>query len=165
MPYGTDEGFTAWLAGQGLSLPVGAPAVAVLRQIGSSYVDAAYGARLACSRKTGGFTQELQWPRTSHIIGGEPVPDDFIPKAWIEASYRAGYLTAVSPGWATTGSDANRVTRKEQVDVISREFFAPGEFPGASSAPGMASDSIVNGLVLPWLCSGVRRMDALFRVI
>jgi hypothetical protein len=98
--YGTDEGFEAWLAGQGLSLPVGAPAVAVLRQIGSSYVDSAYSWRLSCSRKTGGFTQELQWPRTGHVINGETVPDDLIPQAWIDASYRAAYLTAVTPGWA-----------------------------------------------------------------
>ena len=165
MPYGTDEGFTAWLSGQGLSLPVGAPAVAVLRQIGSSYVDAAYGARLACSRKTGGFTQELQWPRTGHVINGETVPDDLIPQAWIDASYRAAYLTAVAPGWATTGTDSTRQTKRERVDTIEREFFAANEAAGSSVSPGAPSDSIVNAMVFPWLCSGVRRLDALFRVI
>lgn len=163
--YGTDEGFEAWIAGQDLSLPVGAPAVAVLRQIGSSYVDAAYGAKLACSRKTGGFTQELQWPRTGHVINGETVPDDLIPQAWIDASYRAAYLQATQPGWATTGTDSTRQTKREKVDVIEREYFAAAEAAGSSVAPGMPSDSILNGMILPWLCSGVRRMTDLFRVI
>lgn len=163
--YGTDEGFNAWLAAQGLILPVDAPAVALLRQIGSSYVDAAYGARLTCSRKAGGFTQELQWPRTGHVINGETVPDDLIPQAWIDASYRAAYLTAVTPGWATTGTDSTRQTKRERVDTIEREYFAADEAAGSSVAPGMPSDSILNGMVLPWLCSGVRRMADLFRVI
>lgn len=163
--YGTDEGFSAWLAGQGLTLPPDAPAVSVLRQIGSSYVDAAYGARLACSRKAGGFTQELQWPRIGHVINGETVPDDLIPQAWIDASYRAAYLQATQPGWATTGSDATRQTKREKVDVIEREFFAASEAAGSDAAPGMPSDSIINGMLLPWLCSGVRRLGDLFRVI
>lgn len=163
--YGTDDGFTAWLTAQGMTLPVGAPSVAVLRQIGSSYVDAAYGAKLACSRKTGGFTQELQWPRTGHVINGELVPGDLIPQAWIEASYRAAYLEAMTRGWATTGTDATRQTKREKVDVIEREYFAADQAAGSSAAPGMPSDSILNGMILPWLCSGVRRMNNLFRVI
>lgn len=163
--YGTDEGFNAWLVAQGLILPVDAPSVAVLRQIGSSYVDAAYGAKLTCSRKTGGFTQELQWPRTGHVINGETVPDDLIPQAWIDASYRAAYLTAVTPGWATTGTDSTRQTKRERVDTIEREYFAADEAAGSSVAPGMPSDSILNGMVLPWLCSGVRRITDFFRVI
>lgn len=165
MPYGTDEGFTAWLAGQGLSLPVGAPAVAVLRQIGSSYVDAAYESRLQCSRRTGGFNQELAWPRIGHAINGETVPDDLIPQAWVDASYRAAYLTAVTPGWATTGTDSTRQTKRERVDTIEREFFAANEAAGSDAAPGMPSDSIINGMLLPWLCSGVRRIGDFFRVI
>ena len=38
--YGDDTGFAAWLADAGLSLPVGAPLPAVLRQRGSDYLDA-----------------------------------------------------------------------------------------------------------------------------
>lgn len=162
--YGTDDGLIAWVEGQGLALPVGANP-ATLRQIGSSYVDAAYGAKLTCSRRAGGFAQELEWPRTGHVINGELVPDDFIPPAWVNASYRAAYLTAITPGWATTGIDATRQTRREKVDVVEREFFAATDAAGSSVAPGAPSDSIVNAMVLPWLCSGVRRMSDLFRVI
>ena len=165
MAYGTDEGFATWLASQGLTLPVGAPLPAVLRAIGSSYVDSAYGWKLACSQKTGGFSQELEWPRVNHTVNGELVPDDLIPPAWINASYRAGYLTAVTPGWATTGTDGSRQTKREKVDVVEREFFAASEAAGSDVVPGMPSDSIINGMVAMWLCSNKRTANSLFRVI
>lgn len=163
--YGDDSGFSAWLASQGLTLPVGAPLPAVLRQIGSNYIDAAYEWRLSCSSRAGGFAQELAWPRVNHTINGELVPDDLIPPAWVNASYRAAYLTAVTPGWATTGTDASRQTRREKVEGIEREFFGKGDAAGSSVAPGMPSDSIINGAITPWLCSSTRRASALFRVI
>lgn len=163
--YGTDAGLTDWLAAQGLTLPAGSPSPAVLRQIGSNYVDAAYEAKLQCSNRTGGFTQELAWPRTGHVVNGQPVPDSLIPPAWVNAAYRAAYLEALTPGWATGSTDPNRVTRREKVDVIEREFFSNKDTDQASSAAGIAADAIINGMVLPWLCSGVRRMSDLFRVI
>lgn len=163
--YGTDDGFTSWLAAQGLALPVGAPAVAVLRQIGSGYIDAAYEWRLSCSSRAGGFAQDLAWPRTGHYMGSQSVPDDLIPTPWINAAYRAAYLTAMTPGWATTGTDASRQTKREKVDVVEREFFAPGEAAGSDVAPGMPSDSIINGMLVPWLCSNTRSLNSLFRVI
>lgn len=162
--YGTDEGMIDWLAAQGLELPAGADPT-VLRQVGSNYVDAAYGAKLSCSSRTGGWDQELEWPRTGHYINGQEVPADLIPPAWVNAAYRAAYLTALTPGWATTGIDSTRQTRREKVDVIEREFFAPAEAAGSSVAPGAPSDSLVNAMVLPWLCTGARRLDSLFRVI
>ena len=165
MAYGDDVGFTAWVASQGLTLPVGAPAPAVLREIGSGYIDAAYGYKLACSQKTGGFEQILEWPRSGHILNGAEVPSDLIPTAWVNASYRVAYLQAVTPGWATTGTDASRQTKRERVDTIEREFWSASEAAGTSAAPGMPSDSIVNGMVSSWLCSSTRRASALFRVI
>lgn len=164
--YGTDDGFTAWLTAQGMTLPVGAPSAAVLRQIGSSYVDAAYGAKLTCSRKTGGFSQELQWPRTGHVINGELVPDDLTPPAWIHASYRAAYLEATNPGWATGSSDPNRVVKREKVDgAVEVEYFGSKDAAATGTAAGIAADAIIGGMVNPWLCSTSRRFDSLFRVI
>lgn len=162
--YGTNEDFTAWVTANGFTLPEGAN-VDTLRLIGSSYIDAAYGAKLTCSHKTGGFEQELEWPRKGHITNRELVPDTFIPPAWVKASYRAAYLEAMTPGWATTGTDPNRVTRREKVDVIEVEYFNAADIPAGAAASGMPSDSIINGMVLPWLCSNVRRMTDLFRVI
>lgn len=165
MAYGTDQGFTDYLAAQGLALPADAPPAATLRAIGSGYVDAAYGYKLTCSRRTGGWEQELEFPRTGHRVNGQLLPSDLIPNAWIHASYRAAWLNATTPGWATGSVDGNRVTRRERVDVIEREFFAADQAPGSDAAPGMVSDSIINGMVLPLLCSTTRSMDSLFRVV
>lgn len=161
--YGTNDDFMGWLGAQCLTLPPGSPEPEALRQIGSDYLDAAYEYRLQCSRRAGGFDQERAWPRAGHFVHGEPVPDDLIPAAWIRASYRAAYICALNPGWATNTADPNRITRREQVDVISREFFAADQAKGGDSAPGMPSDAAINGMVQPWLCSASR--SALFRVI
>jgi len=162
--YGTDEGFLAWLSGQGMTLPDGA-VPAVLRQIGSAYVDAAYEQSLQCSRRAGGFEQELAWPRVGHRVNGREVPDTLIPPAWINASYRAAYLEAMNPGWATGSTDPNRITKREKVDVIEREFMTAADVGGAASAAGIAADALINGMVLPWLCSQGRDLNSLFRVI
>lgn len=163
--YGSDEEFQAWLASQGFVLPPGSPCAGTLRQIGSAWLDAAYESSLSCSHRTGGWMQELAWPRTAHRVNGQLLPDDLIPPQWILASYRAAWLEGNSPGWATGSVDPNRITRREQVDVISREFFAPSDAGGAASAAGIATDAIINGMVLPLLCSKTRRADSLFRVI
>lgn len=164
--YGSDQGFTEWLSGQGLTLPVDAPSAAVLRQIGSSYVDAAYESRLQCSRRTGGFNQELAWPRTGHSISGEAVPDDLIPVQWINASYRAAYLEALQPGWATGSTDPNRVVKRERVEgAVEVEYFGGKDTGDSGTALGMTADALIGGMVGPWLCSTLRRLDTLFRVI
>lgn len=162
--YGTNEGFTEWVTANGFTLPEGVN-VDTLRMIGSAYIDAAYGAKLTCSRRAGGFEQDLEWPRKGHVVNGELVPDTLIPPVWVKASYRAAYLEAMTPGWATTGTDPNRVTRREKVDVIEVEYFSAADVASGASASGMPADSIINGMVLPWLCSNVRRMSDLFRVI
>ena len=125
--YGTDQGFTEWLAAQGLTLPAGSPTPAVLRQIGSAYIDAAYEWRLSCSKRTGGFSQELAWPRSGHIVNCESLLDDYIPQAWVHASYRAAYLQATQSGWATNYSQPDRLVKRQKLEGLEREFFAPSE--------------------------------------
>lgn len=161
MPYGNDTDFAAWLVANGLTLPVGAPSPAILRQIGSSYVDGAYEPRLQCSKRTGGFAQELAWPRMGHTVNCEPVPDDLIPQAWINASYRAAYLQATA-GFAFGGTDPSRITKREKVDVIEREFFAAGEGAlSGNAAPGFPVDPLIDGWVSLWLCSTARNIGFL----
>ena len=147
--YGDDTGFAAWLADAGLSLPVGAPLPAVLRQRGSDYLDATYAARLQCSAPTGGFDQERAWPRTGHMVLGMAVGDADIPSAWVRASYRAAWREATTPGWATSSRDPSRMTKREKADVVEREFFEPGETAGAS---GANIDAMIEGLIGPFLC-------------
>lgn len=147
--YGDDMAFAAWLADAGLSLPVGAPLPAVLRQRGSDYLDATYAARLDRSAPTGGFDQERAWPRTGHMVLGMAVGDADIPSAWVRASYRAAWREATTPGWATSSRDPSRMTKREKADVVEREFFEPGETAGAS---GANIDAMIEGLIGPFLC-------------
>lgn len=164
--YGTNDGFTAWLDANGLTLPTGAPPPAVLREIGSVYVDGAYEYALQCSRRTGGFSQELAWPRTGHSVNGDAVPSDLIPQAWINASYRAAYLTAATPGWAQGGQNPNRITKREKAGEVEREFFGAGEGAVASrAAPGFNVDPLIDGWLAMWLCPTGRNPNSLFLVI
>lgn len=164
--YGTNEGFSAWLAANGLSIPVGANP-AVLREIGSAYVDGAYEYRLTCSNRTGGFMQQLAWPRTGHMVNGQAVPDDLIPQAWIDASYRAAYLQSVPPGgWAQGGVDPSRLTKREKAGQVEREFFGAGEGAAVgNAAPGFNVDPLIDGWLSVWLCPDRRTLDSLFMVI
>ena len=86
--YGEDNGFTAWLADNGLTLPDDALAVAVLRQRGSSYIDGLYGLKFS-GQPTGGLAQERAWPRTGAEALGQSIPADLVPNAIIQASYAA----------------------------------------------------------------------------
>ena len=147
--YGDDTGFAAWLADAGLTLPAGSPLPAVLRQRGSDYLDATYAARLMCSVPTDGFDQERAWPRTGHMIYGAAIVDTAIPASWVQASYRAAYREATTPGWATSSRDPSRMTKREKADVVEREFFEPGETAGAS---GANIDAMIEGLIGPFLC-------------
>ncbi|ALJ12634.1 DnaT-like ssDNA-binding protein [Sphingopyxis macrogoltabida] len=148
--YGTDQGFTDWLAEQGYELPDGAPAPAVLRARGSAYVDGYE--RFWTGQRVGGVMQELGWPRTGATVNCTvPVPDDVIPPAVITASYRAGWLDAQAPGILTggTGTAGERVKR-QKVDVIEREFFDDGkaEIGGGPSF----IDSQIDGLLSQFVC-------------
>lgn len=145
--YGTDAGFTSWLADNGLTLPVGAPTLAVLRNRGSTYVDGTYGQRLTCSVPTGGALQERAWPRAGH----PQVPSDTIPLPWVHASYRAAYLSATLTGGLSRQIDMQARVQKQKVDTIERTFFDSA--PGAPGTVTGLVDAEIDGMVAPFLCS------------
>lgn len=149
--YGTDEAFNAWLVANGLSLPVGAPTVAVLRLRGSAYVDGTYGPRLACSAPSGGIDQGRAWPRTGHVANGIAIEPDVVPAKWVEASYRAAYLVATAPGFGSATVNPMQRVKRQKVDVIEREFFDGGNVE--IGAGGLVPiDAEIDGLVASLLC-------------
>lgn len=161
--YGDDSAFNAWLGGQGLTLPAGAPAVSALRQRGSDYLDATYEPQLQCSRRTGGFAQERAFPRAGHVAGGETLPDDLIPRMWVLASYRAAWLEATNPGWASGTINPNRIVKRQKVDTIEREFFGPGDVSDSGTAGVLGNvDAAIQGMVTPFFCAP---RSSLFMVI
>ena len=148
--YGTDAGFAAWLARNGLSLPSGSPSVAALRARGSDYIDA-YEALLTGIR-TGGVMQELAWPRTGATVRCvEPVPADVIPPAVINAAYRAAWLEASNPGvLAGPVTTPGARVKRQKVDTIEREFFDDG---ARKSGGGPAFvDSLIDSALRAFVC-------------
>lgn len=144
--YGTDPGFTDWLAANGYSLPTGAPTAAVLRQRGSVYIDATYGYRFP-GTPTGGLNQERAWPRTGATIYGPTLATDLIPNRVIEASYMAAYIEATNPGSLSVITDPSKRVKRQKVDSIEREFFEAGG--GSVFAPDTPVSSLVEGILGP----------------
>lgn len=165
--YGDNTDFRVWAESLGLCLDGSEVRVEALRTQGSLYLDSAYEYKLQCSERSGGWTQELAWPRKGHRdANGREVPDDLIPPQWITASYRAAYLISVNPAWASNSRDVSRITKREKVDTIEREFFKDGEAGSSLAAAGMASDGMIEGLIKPLMCTDYKRgINQLFRVI
>lgn len=147
MAYGSDSGFTAWLALNGLSLPAGAPDAAILRQRGSQYVDGVYGSRF-WGVPTGGFAQERAWPRTDAKAYGQAIPDDTIPVAVEQASYAAAHQEAIKPGSLSVSATATGAVKRKKIGPIEKEFF---EGSGDVIADGTLKLSAVEGLLAPYL--------------
>lgn len=150
--YGTDQGFTDWLASYGHTLPAGAPSPAILRQRGSTYLDATYEG-LWTGTRTGGIMQERAWPRAGAVINcATPIADDVIPPSIIEASYRAAWLEGTSPG-STSGSSSvsGKRVKRQKVDVIEKEFFDDGS-ASAGSGNGAFIDPEIDGSMMMFIC-------------
>jgi len=149
--YGTDAGFTSWLAVNGYTLPGTAPSPAVLRARGSAYVDGYE--RYWTGQRTGGVMQELGWPRTGATINCTvAIPDNVIPPAVVNASYRAAWLEAQTPGILTGAViTAGSRVKSQKVDVIAREFFDDGK-PAVGGGPSFI-DSQIDGMLGQFICN------------
>lgn len=146
--YGNDQGFEAWLASNGLSLPDDAPAPAALRERGSNHVD---GHEFP-GAPTGGFAQERAWPRTGATANLKTIPADVIPVAIVNASYAAAYYEAQNPG-ALTGASARdprikrQRTRVEGAVDSETEYFTTGD----AAEDAKVSIAAVEGLLAPFV--------------
>lgn len=147
--YGDDTAFNTWLSDNGYVLPADAPTVAVLRQRGSTYIDATYGARFF-GFPTGGVSQERQWPRTDASTMWADIDPAVIPSAVVEASFQAAWYEANNPGGLVAGGSAASGIKREKVGSIEVEYQA------SSSSDSYAASltpliSTVDGLLAPYL--------------
>ena len=153
--YGDDAGLQDWLDGRGYTVPGAAPALAVLRQRGSDYVDATYGARFR-GTPTDGITQERQWPRTGAKVFGAAVDSGVVPLAVINASYAAAWQEAQKAGSLFPSAlSADKKVKSQKVDVLQVSYQDGGEYPGPydpnkpeSSTPVLAE---VYNMLKPYL--------------
>lgn len=127
MSYGTDEGFQEWLDARGYTIPDGSASLAQLRQIGSEWLDATYGARFR-GVPTDGVIQDGAWPRKNAKVYGGPIDDSIVPAAIVLAAYMASWQEALEPGIlfgeVTTGT---RQTKSEKVGPIAVNYFSGKE--------------------------------------
>lgn len=148
MAYGSDAEFTAWLVSMGLSLPGGAPAPAVLRAVGSAYVDAFYGSRY--SGQVVAVDQVEEWPRVGAYRGFAPLPSDLTPLGIIHASYFAGYYAANNPGAFFEGGTGASLVKRETVGPLTFEYAIPSN-PDSLAAVMTPILPMTDGLVMPYL--------------
>ena len=131
---GTTEGFTAWLAARGYTLPA-APSPAVFLQRAEDYLDAVYGARLACAQPSEALTNALE-----------------------RATYATAWHEAQKPGSLTASATPSRAIKRKKLDVIETEYF---EGSGDALADATVRLSAVEGLLAPFFCAP---MPAIFVV-
>jgi hypothetical protein len=146
--YGSDGEFATWMASLGYTLPGTAPTPAVLRQRGSDYIDAVYGARFI-GYPTGGVTQERAWPRTEACWRGGVIDPAAIPVQVVTASYYAAYQEAVVPGSLAALTSSSGAVKREKVGDLEVEYAdAGGSASVKTTAPIL---STVDGLLAPFL--------------
>lgn len=148
--YGSDELFAAFLTANGLTLPVGAPAAAVLRQRGSAFIDNAYGERFR-GVPTAGISQDRAWPRTGATAYGAAIADDVIPTAVVSAAYFAAYREATSPGSLSATSSGG--VKREKVGSLEVEYFeaASQELRDANARRLAPAILEIEGLLAPFI--------------
>lgn len=147
MAYGSDSAFTAWLALNGLALPVDAPAAAILRQRASDYIDGLYEARFV-GQRTDPLNQERAWPRTGAVVANTAVPADVIPPAIERAAYAAALYEAQNPGKLAISATVGGALKRKKIDVIEKEYF---EGSGDAVADATVRLSSVEGPLAPFL--------------
>jgi hypothetical protein len=134
----------------GLSLPEGAPAPAVLRAVGSAYLDAMYAARY--TGRVASADQELEWPRVGAYRGFAPLPSDMTPQAVVNASYQAAYYAAVNPGSFFVGGTGSSLVKRETVGPLTFEYAVPNNWTqeqlGLLLAPVIP---MIEGFLSPYL--------------
>ncbi len=145
--YGTDQGLADWLTANGQALPVGAPSPAVLRQRGSAYIDAVYGARFQ-GVPTDGLDQDRAWPRTGATAYGAEIVGNAVPQRVIQASYAAALQEAAEPGSLSVIVTAAAMVKREKVGSIEVEYRDSGDSTVAASTPTLLA---VEGLLAPLL--------------
>ncbi|WP_422366406.1 DnaT-like ssDNA-binding protein [Pelagibius sp.] len=156
MPYGTDQGFTDWLAARGYTLPGDAPSGAVLRQLGSDYVDSTYGPRFR-GQPTAGYTQAEAWPRTGATAHGGAIPDDVVPVAVEQASYYAAWQEASSPGSLSAVQSQAGLVKQERVEgavsVTYQDVQQESTVPYDPLKPDASTPILtkVDGMLKPYL--------------
>jgi len=150
--YGDDISFGLWLASMGYTLPSDSPGPAVLRARGSAYLDSLYE-EMWSGQRTDGVNQANGWPRTGASLNCTiAIADDVIPLAVVNASYRAAWLEASSPGilFGSAVTPGERVRREKVDGAVEVEYFDDGK--SATGAAVSFVDPAIDGALRQFIC-------------
>ncbi len=74
-------------------------------------------------KKSGGYEQELQWPRAGAVDRmGDPVPSGAVPRAIEYAAYEGAVRELVEPGSLNPDFVPSQVVQREKVGPLEQEF-------------------------------------------
>lgn len=143
--YGSDDGFTAYVAANGYTLPAGS--IPAARARGSLYIDGAYHDRFP-GRPTGGIDQERAWPRADAADRyGNEIPPGVVPTRVIEASYEAALLELTTPGSLSAVATASEQIKRLKAGSVELEYADNASMSAVIGAIPMSTR--IEGLLAP----------------
>lgn len=154
MAYGDAAGFVSYFTSRGKDVSLyddDEIEAAVL--VASEWIDGIYGNSFV-GHKTGGFTQQFQWPRISAtvkegngaFINYYTYPDDVIPDQIKYAAYEAAYRQLVSPGSLLVDYTPSKYKRVSVDGAVSVEY---AQFSSASET--QTEIAIVDTILWPFM--------------
>jgi hypothetical protein len=112
---------------------------------GSVWVDNTYRYRFS-GKKTGGRSQEREWPRTdAEDAAGEEIAPDEVPTEIDEAAYEAALRELVKPGSLAPDFDGKAPVKAERVRVGSIEEET--EYQTASAIAPKPTFAVIDGIL------------------
>lgn len=122
----TVSGFTDYWDERGIEIP-GAwdePSIEAALLVASEWIDGTYGS-LFSGYKTGGYSQDREWPRTGAMTNTQPThsfPNDVVPVEVIQAVYEAAYRHRNNPGSLLIDYTPNKYKRVSIDGALSVEW-------------------------------------------
>lgn len=130
MIYGDATNFAAYWEARGIELPgtLDDTAINAALLVASEWIDGVYGPSFV-GHKTGGFTQEREWPRTSAVVQASGVWGEYytfaidaIPDRVRNAAYEAAYRQAITPGSLQVDYTPSKYTSVTVEGAISVDY-------------------------------------------
>lgn len=143
--YGSDDGLVAYATAKGRTISGDA---AVLRNVGSVYIDGAYGWRFP-GVPIGGAEQDRAWPRIGAVdMYGNDIAPDTIPTAVVNASYEAALIEDAKSGALGVVISAAKQLVGIKAGSVDLRYATPQSGTSIAAASRPVS-TVIEGILLP----------------
>lgn len=150
--YGTEEGFVAYVEAMGYDIAT-SPSEEIVSGLlrGSVYIDGKYRGRFS-GWKTGGRSQEREWPRTGATdTAGEEIADDEVPVEIERATYEAAFRELENPGSLMPDYVASERVESEKVGSLAVSYATSITMSAADAQPVIG---MIDGILAPLIGGG-----------